>query len=67
MTDTRKDVASNLERAELPQQPVYLVSSQTMLAVVNKAVPKSEAIDEYQLFGDLEDQKARHFKFRSTN
>jgi len=49
---TRQTVKDNLESANLPDQRVYIVSKDTMTAVVRDKRPK-QVIDEIQLLNDL--------------
>jgi energy-coupling factor transporter ATP-binding protein EcfA2 len=50
--ETRKSVRANLENANLPDQRVYIVSSNTLLSIVRKKTPK-KTIDEVELLHDL--------------
>ncbi|KIJ13290.1 hypothetical protein PAXINDRAFT_81359 [Paxillus involutus ATCC 200175] len=50
--ETRKSVKNNLENANLPDQRVYIISNDTMQAIVKEKTPK-KTIDELDLLSDL--------------
>jgi hypothetical protein len=51
---TRQNVKSNLQKAELPMQKVYIISSETMYDMVSgKKNLTSQIIDEAHLLHDL--------------
>ncbi|KIK96062.1 hypothetical protein PAXRUDRAFT_826373 [Paxillus rubicundulus Ve08.2h10] len=50
--ETRKSVKANLENANLPDQRVYIISNDTMQAIVREKTPK-KTIDELDLLSDL--------------
>ncbi|KAF8838367.1 hypothetical protein BDN67DRAFT_991333 [Paxillus ammoniavirescens] len=50
--ETRKSVKANLESANLPDQRVYIISNDTMQAIVREKAPK-KTIDELDLLSDL--------------
>ncbi|KAG6331108.1 hypothetical protein ID866_7979 [Astraeus odoratus] len=59
--ETRESVKSNLEKANLPDQRVYIVSKSTLLRIVKGKTPsdvtdeveREKTIDEMQLLGDM--------------
>ncbi|KAI6097549.1 hypothetical protein F5141DRAFT_1149349 [Pisolithus sp. B1] len=52
---TRRDVRSNLERANLPDGRVYIISNNTLLSVIKEEIPR-RAIDEVELRRDIVNQ-----------
>lgn len=50
--ETRQAVKANLEKAKLPDQRVYIISSGTVFGIVNNQKPK-RTIDELELLKDL--------------
>ncbi|KAI6097568.1 interferon-inducible GTPase-domain-containing protein [Pisolithus sp. B1] len=50
--ETRKNVKSNLENANLPDRQVYIVSNDTLLSIVKGKAPR-KAIDEIELLRDI--------------
>jgi hypothetical protein len=67
---TRQNVESNLEKAELPTQRVYIVSSETMYDIVSgEGEHESQIIDEAKLLRDilnLAEEKIRKIDSPST-
>ncbi|KAI6034847.1 interferon-inducible GTPase-domain-containing protein [Pisolithus orientalis] len=53
--ETRKNVKSNLEGANLPNRRVYIVSNDALLSIVKGEAPK-KAIDETELLRDIVNQ-----------
>ncbi|KAI6034836.1 interferon-inducible GTPase-domain-containing protein [Pisolithus orientalis] len=53
--ETRENIKSNLENANLPDRPVYIVSNDTILSIVQGKAPR-KAIDEVELLRDLVNQ-----------
>ncbi|KDQ50091.1 hypothetical protein JAAARDRAFT_42348 [Jaapia argillacea MUCL 33604] len=54
LAETRESVKANLGKAGLPPQKVYVVSKDTMAAVVQgRPIGKDRVIDEVQLFEDI--------------
>jgi GTP-binding protein EngB required for normal cell division len=51
--ETRKNVKANLEKAQLSQKRVYLISKDDMLTVVKGKVVPKKFIDEYDLLEDI--------------
>ncbi|KAI6030361.1 interferon-inducible GTPase-domain-containing protein, partial [Pisolithus marmoratus] len=50
--ETRENIKSNLENANLPNRRVYIVSNDTLLSIVKGRSPK-KAIDEVELVRDI--------------
>ncbi|KIJ69768.1 hypothetical protein HYDPIDRAFT_104390 [Hydnomerulius pinastri MD-312] len=50
--ETRKNVKTNLENANMPDQRIYIISNDTMLSIVKEKTPK-KTIDELDLLTDL--------------
>ncbi|KAI6040375.1 interferon-inducible GTPase-domain-containing protein [Pisolithus marmoratus] len=53
--ETRENIKSNLENANLPDRRVYIVSNDTLLSIVKGRSPK-KAIDEVELVRDIVNQ-----------
>ncbi|KAI6045813.1 interferon-inducible GTPase-domain-containing protein [Pisolithus marmoratus] len=53
--ETRENIKSNLENANLPDRRVYIVSNDTLLSIVKGRSPK-KAIDEIELVRDIMNQ-----------
>lgn len=54
INETRRNVRSNLENANLPDRRVYIVSNDTLLSVIRGETPR-RAIDEIELRRDIVD------------
>ncbi|KAI6120397.1 interferon-inducible GTPase-domain-containing protein, partial [Pisolithus croceorrhizus] len=50
--ETRENIKSNLENANLPDRRVYIVSNDTLLSIVKGRAPR-KAIDEIELLRDI--------------
>ncbi|KAI6098450.1 interferon-inducible GTPase-domain-containing protein [Pisolithus sp. B1] len=53
--ETRENIKSNLENANLPDRRVYIVSNDTLLSIVKGKAPR-KAIDEIELLRDIVNQ-----------
>ncbi|KAI6115187.1 interferon-inducible GTPase-domain-containing protein [Pisolithus croceorrhizus] len=53
--ETRENIKSNLENANIPDRRVYIVSNAMLLSIVKGKVPK-KAIDEIELLRDIANQ-----------
>ncbi|KAI6119545.1 interferon-inducible GTPase-domain-containing protein [Pisolithus croceorrhizus] len=53
--ETRRNVKSNLENANLPDRRAYIVSNDTLLSIVKGKAPR-KAIDEIELLRDIVNQ-----------
>ncbi|KAI6042793.1 interferon-inducible GTPase-domain-containing protein [Pisolithus marmoratus] len=50
--ETRRNVSSNLKKANLPDRRVYIISNNTLLSVIKEETPR-KAIDEVELRRDM--------------